>query len=153
MQSFYRTPEFCAACHKANLPNPLNDYKFLRAFTAFDEWQNSKFSKRNPLTFYSADFTTCQKCHMMRVPALAPPQEYGAKQGTFASHRWLAGNTAVPFYYGFDEQLRKTVEFLQSGAYLNVDLLSIKKRSADEMIAPLGSTPFQLAASDTVQTM
>ena len=23
MQSFYRTPEFCAACHKANLPNPL----------------------------------------------------------------------------------------------------------------------------------
>ena len=33
MQSFYRTPEFCAACHKANLPNPLNDYKFIRAFT------------------------------------------------------------------------------------------------------------------------
>jgi hypothetical protein len=53
MQSFYRTPEFCGACHKANLPNPLNDYKFIRAFTAYDEWQNSKFSKRNPLTFYS----------------------------------------------------------------------------------------------------
>ena len=153
MKDLYRTPEFCAACHKANLPNQLNDYKFIRAFTAFDEWQNSKFSKRNPLTFYSADFTTCQKCHMMRVPALEPPQEYGAKQGTFASHRWLAGNTAVPFYYGFDEQLQKTVEFLQSGMYLNVDLFAIKKRGGDEMIAPLGSTPFQLAASDTVQTM
>ena len=153
MKDLYRTPEFCAACHKANLPNQLNDYKFIRAFTAFDEWQNSKFSKRNPLTFYAADFTTCQKCHMMRVPALAPPQEYGAKQGTFASHRWLAGNTAVPFYYGFDEQLQKTVEFLQSGMYLNVDLFAIKKKNADEMIAPLGSTPFQLAPSDTVQTM
>jgi hypothetical protein len=90
---------------------------------------------------------------MMRVPALAPPQEYGAKQGTFASHRWLAGNTAVPFYYGFDEQLQKTVEFLQSGMYLNVDLFAIKKRSTDEMIAPVGSTPFQLAPSDTLQTM
>ncbi len=66
MQDFYRTPEFCAACHKANLPNPLNDYKFIRAFTAYDEWQNSKFSKRNPLTFYTADFTTCQVCHMKR---------------------------------------------------------------------------------------
>ena len=153
MKDLYRTPEFCAACHKANLPNQLNDYKFIRAFSAFDEWQNSKFSKRNPLTFYSADFTSCQKCHMMRVPALAPPQEYGAKQGTFASHRWLAGNTAVPFYYGFDEQLQKTVEFLQSGMYLNVDLFAIKKRGTDEMIAPLGSTPFQLAPSDTVQTM
>jgi Flp pilus assembly protein TadD len=153
MKDLYRTPEFCAACHKANLPNQLNDYKFIRAFTAFDEWQNSKFSKRNPLTFYSADFTTCQKCHMMRVPALAPPQEYGAKEGTFASHRWLAGNTAVPFYYGFDEQLQKTVEFLKSGMYLNVDLFAMKKRGEEEMTAPLGSTPFQLAPSDTVQTM
>ena len=97
MQSFYRTPEFCAACHKANLPNPLNDYKFLRAFTAYDEWQNSKFSKRNPLTFYSADFTPCQGCHMKREAPLLP--EPGAKDGIFVSHRWLAGNTAVPFYY------------------------------------------------------
>ncbi len=55
MQDFYRTSEFCSACHKANLPNPLNGYKWIRAFTAYDEWQNSKFSKRNPLTFYSAD--------------------------------------------------------------------------------------------------
>jgi Tfp pilus assembly protein PilF len=153
MKDFYRTPEFCAACHKANLPNPLNDYKFVRAFTVYDEWQNSKFSQRNPLTFYSGDFRTCQNCHMMRVPALPQNQEYGAKHGTFASHRWLAGNTAVPFYYGFDEQLQKTIEFLQSGAYLNVDLFAIKKRSSEEMIAPLGLEPFTLAANDTVQTM
>src|SRR5260370_40899405 len=124
MQGFYRSPEFCASCHKANLPRPLNDYKFIRAFTVYDEWQNSKFSRRNPLTFYSADLVTCQKCHMMRVPAI--PEEYGAKQGTFASHRWVACNTAVPFYYGFDEQLQKTVEFLKSGMYLNVDLFAIK---------------------------
>jgi Tfp pilus assembly protein PilF len=153
MKDFYRTPEFCAACHKANLPNPLNDYKFVRAFTVYDEWQNSKFSQRNPLTFYAGDFKTCQNCHMMRVPALPQNQEYGAKHGSFASHRWLAGNTAVPFYYGFDEQLQKTIEFLQSGAYLNVDLFAIKKRNSEEMIAPLGLEPFTLAANDTVQTM
>jgi len=151
MKDFYRTPEFCASCHKANLPNPLNDYKFIRAFTVYDEWQNSKFSKRNPLTFYPGDFTTCHNCHMMRVPAV--PQEYGAKKGTFASHRWLAGNTAVPYYYGFDEQLQKTIEFLKSGMYLNVDLFAIKKKNNDDMIAPLGSTPFKLAPNDTVQTM
>ena len=68
MKSFYRTPEFCAACHKANLPDTLNDYKFIRAFTTYDEWQQSKFSQRNPLTFYTADFTTCQGCHMKRAP-------------------------------------------------------------------------------------
>lgn len=151
MQPFYRSPEFCSACHKANLPNPLNEYKFIRAFTAYDEWQNSKFSQRNPLTFYKADFTTCQGCHMKRSANVLP--EPGAKNGQFASHRWAAGNTAVPFYYGFDEQLAKTIEFLKTGNYLNVDLFGIRKMDDDKMIAPLGSTPFTLRAGEAVQVM
>ena len=151
MKDFYKTPEFCAACHKANLPNPLNDYKFVPAFTVYDEWQNSKFSQRNPLTFYSGDFTTCQACHMKRAPAIM--LDYGAKNGTFASHRWPAGNTAVPFYYGFEAQLQKTIQFLQSGNYLNVDLFAIERNHNKTMIGPLGSTPFRLAAGDTVETM
>jgi tetratricopeptide (TPR) repeat protein len=151
MQDILHKPEFCAACHKANLPNQLNDYKFIRAFTAYDEWQNSKFSKRNPLTFYSADFTSCQNCHMMRKALVL--KDSGAKRGTFASHRWLAGNTAVPFYYGFDEQLKKTAEFLKSGLYLNVDLFAITKNRQEDVIGPLGSVPFKLAPNDVVQTM
>ena len=150
MQSFYRTPEFCASCHKANLPNPLNDYKFIRAFTVYDEWQNSKFSNRNPLTFYQTGFTTCQDCHMARSALTL--KDDGAKHGTLVSHRWPAGNTAVPFYYGFDEQLQKTVEFLKTGNYVNVDLFGIKK-SGEAMIAPLGSTAFKLAPDETVQMM
>jgi Cytochrome c554 and c-prime/Tetratricopeptide repeat/TPR repeat len=149
MQPFYRTPEFCAACHKANLPNPLNDYKFIRAFTVYDEWQNSKFSKRNPLTFYSADFTTCQGCHMPRAAISLP--DYGAKGGSFASHRWLAGNNAVPFYYGFDEQLKKTIDFLKAGTFLNVDIFALKRARDDSMIAPLGSVPFRLEPNDVVE--
>jgi Flp pilus assembly protein TadD len=161
MQDFLHTPEFCSACHKANLPAPLNDYKFVRAFTVFDEWQNSKFSQRNPLTFYSADFTSCQGCHMKRNPV--SHVEFGSKNGTFVSHRWLAGNTAVPFYYGFDEQLQKTIEFLKAGNFINVDLFAIKKVEdpslvgpkigTDGLVAPLGSVPFKLAADDTVEAM
>jgi cytochrome c-type biogenesis protein CcmH/NrfG len=151
MQTFYRTPEFCSACHKANLPNPLNGYKFIRAFTAYDEWQNSKFSQRNPLTFYQADFTTCQGCHMKR--AANTLKEPGAKNGTFASHRWAAGNTAVPYYYGFDEQLAKTIEFLKTGNYINIDLFAIRKANEDKLIAPLGSTPVTLSPGEVVQTL
>jgi tetratricopeptide (TPR) repeat protein len=149
MHDFLHKPEFCAACHKANLPAPLNDYKFIRAFTAYDEWQQSKFSQRNPLTFYTADFTTCQQCHMKRNAISLP--DYGAKDGTLVSHRWLAGNTAVPFYYGFDEQLKKTIEFLSSGNYLNVDIFGIKKASSEKLIAPLGKVSYDLAPSDTVE--
>jgi len=151
MQSFYRTPEFCGACHKANLPNPLNDYKFIRAFTAYDEWQSSKFSRRNPLTFYSGDFTTCQGCHMKRAPN--DLLDYGAKNGTFASHRWLAGNTAVPFYYGFDEQLEKTIAFLKSGNFLNVDIVALKKANEEKLIAPLGSVPVSLEPNNLVEAL
>ncbi len=146
MQSFYRTPEFCAACHKANLPEHLNDYKFLSAFTVFDEWQNSKFSHRNPLTFYTGEFKTCQDCHMKRAPNEL--SDYGAKNGTFASHSWVAGNTGVPFYYGFDEQLDKTIKFLQAGDFLNVDIFGIKKANEQRVIGPIGSVPFHIDPSD-----
>ncbi len=149
MQDLYRTPEFCASCHKASLTKSLNDYKFIRAFTTYDEWQNSKFSQRNPLTFYTADYTTCQGCHMKRAPVTVP--DYGAKNGTLASHRWLAGNTAVPFYYGFDEQLQKTIDFLKSGDYLNVDLFALKAANENTLVAPLGTRPFQLRPNEVVE--
>jgi tetratricopeptide (TPR) repeat protein len=148
MQPIYRSAVFCAACHKANLPPMLNDYKWIRAFTTYDEWQTSKFSHQTPLVFYQADLTTCQGCHMTRSrPSLPEP---GAKNGTFASHRWAAGNTAVPFYYGFDEQLQKTIEFLKSGNYLNVDIFAIRLDESHQMFAPLGSVPFNLRAGQAV---
>jgi Tfp pilus assembly protein PilF len=149
MQDLYHSPEFCSACHVANLPPALNGYKWVRAFATYDEWQDSKFSQRNPLTFYTSDVSTCQGCHMKRAPVTL--LEYGAKAGKFASHRWLAGNTAVPFYYGFGEQLKKTIEFLQSGNYLNVDIFALKIAGSDKLIAPLGSVPFVLKPSDEVE--
>ena len=55
--------------------------------------------------------------------------------------------------YGFDEQLEKTIEFLKTGNYLNVDLFAIRKTNDDKLIAPLGSTAFNLAPNDVVQAM
>jgi hypothetical protein len=52
MKDFYRTPEFCATCHKAALPKMLNDYKWQRAFSVYDEWQQSSWSQESPLPFY-----------------------------------------------------------------------------------------------------
>jgi len=149
MHDFLHSAVFCSACHKANLPPQLNSYKWIRAFSTYDEWQNSKFSQQNPLTFYSSDFKSCQDCHMKRTPITLP--DYGARQGKLASHRWLAGNTAVPFYYGMDEQLNQTIAFLKSGDYLNVDLFALKQDDGTPMTDPLGSAPFNLKADSTVE--
>ncbi|MGA8528315.1 MAG: tetratricopeptide repeat protein [Acidobacteriaceae bacterium] len=149
MQDFYRTPVFCSACHKANLPPQLNHYKWIRAFTTYDEWQTSKFSQQNPLTFYTADYKSCQDCHMKQVRAILP--DYGTSHGMIASHRWLAGNTAVPFYYGYSEQLKQTIAFLQSGDYLNLDLFALRQNNGS-MVAPLGTTAFQVKPDTTLET-
>jgi Tfp pilus assembly protein PilF len=149
MRDIYHTPEFCSACHKVSLPPMLNDYKWIRAFTTYDEWQNSKFSQRNPLTFYTADYTSCQGCHMKRE-ALGLPDP-GAKHGTLASHRWPAGNTAVPFFYGLDDQMKKTVEFLKSGNFLNVDLFGLRMGNSETPVAPLGTVPFTLKPDTEVE--
>src|ERR1700730_7876143 len=65
MTPFSRTSDFCPPCHKAALPRMLNDYKWQRAMSPYDEWQNSSFAKESPLPFYKKEaVSTCLTCHM-----------------------------------------------------------------------------------------
>lgn len=154
MKPFYKTSEYCAACHKAALPKTLNDYKWQRAISLYDEWQNSSFAKQSPLPFYVKDsVSTCQTCHMVRESLTLP--DPGSKKGTVASHRWLGGNTLIPQIYGFDDQAKKMVAFLQANVF-NVDLFAIERgvqadsSNGSGMIAPLGSTAFSVKAGEVL---
>ena len=122
MKDFYRTPEFCGVCHKAAVPKLLNDYKWLRAFNVYDEWQQSSWSRQSPLPFYKKDaVSTCQTCHMAKVTAAT---DYGAKAGQIASHRFLGASTTIPIVYNYPEQLKKVTEYLKDGI-LGMDLFGI----------------------------
>ena len=151
MQDYYRTPEFCSACHKAALPAQLNDYKWQRAIFLSDEWQLSSFAKRSPLPFYVKDsVSTCQTCHMTREKlAITGPEsrDAGAKDGTLVSHRWLGANTLLPTYYKYDDQLAKTIAFLKADVF-NVDVFAIQKRGEAKPYGPLGQAKFKIAAGD-----
>ena len=145
MKDFYKTSEFCVACHKAALPKMLNQYKWQRAIFLYDEWQQSSFGKQNPLPFYvKPAVSTCQTCHMK--PEDVKAKDYTETPGKIASHRWLGANTVLSKYYGYDEQMQKTIEFLRANV-LNVDLFGVE-RNGGEVIAPLGSVPFDIAAGD-----
>jgi tetratricopeptide (TPR) repeat protein len=145
MKDFYRSSEFCSACHKAALPKILNDYKWQRAIFLYDEWQLSSFAKQSPLPFYVKDkVSTCQTCHMAREDI--PLSDYGAKDGKLASHRWLGANTVLSKYYGYDAQMEKTIAFLRNGVF-NVDIFGIE-RNGGKLIAPLGSQLFDIAPGD-----
>ncbi len=172
MKPFYRTSEFCSSCHKAALPQTLNGYKWQRAISLFDEWQNSSFAKQSPLPFYVKDsVSSCQTCHMQRDTLKGV--DYGAKHGTLASHRWLGANTVVPAYYKYPDQAAAVVAFLQNAVF-NIDIFGLQ---ADPMptqplvamkgneaagsnagpdlqsaglIAPLGTSPFTLTPGQHV---
>ena len=161
MRPLYKTPEFCAACHKAAIPRALDDYKWLRAFTVYDEWQGASFSKQTPLPFYRKDsVSTCQTCHMAGETLPPGSADPGAKDGKLASHRWLGGNTLNPAYYKFDEQSEKLVAFLKNGpldtGVLNVDIFALEKENAaatssdQVLVAPLGLSRFAVAAGETL---
>lgn len=161
MRPLYKTPEFCAACHKAAIPRSLDNYKWLRAFSVYDEWQGASFSKQNPLPFYRKDVvSTCQTCHMKAVPVSADLSEPGAKHGMFASHRWTGGNSLNPAYYKYDDQLNALTDFLKHGpdgnGVFNVDIFALENESAEAspkdqvLIAPLGLTSFSLAPGATL---
>jgi tetratricopeptide (TPR) repeat protein/thiol-disulfide isomerase/thioredoxin len=161
MKDFYRTSEFCSSCHKAALPRALNDYKWQRAISLYDEWQNSSFAKQSPLPFYVKDsVSTCQTCHMQREPLKLT--DYGAKKGQLASHRWLGANTIVPKYYGFSEQATRIVQFLQANVF-NVDIFALEtgdpadgvsaqtaSAQPQSLIAPLGLTTFKTTPGELV---
>ncbi len=158
MKDFYRTPEFCSTCHKAAMPRSLNDYKWLRAFSVYDEWQASSFAKQSPLPFYVKDsVSTCQTCHMPRETFTG--RDSGAKKGLLASHRWLGANTIIPQFYGYTEQSQRIVKFLQNGVF-NVDLFALERdgepgvastaSSPSSLIAPLGLVAYRIAPGERV---
>jgi tetratricopeptide (TPR) repeat protein len=163
MRPLYQTAEFCAACHKAAIPATLDDYKFLRAISLYDEWQAASFTKQSPLPFYRKDtVSTCQTCHMPRETLTGDADDPGAKDGKLVSHRWLGGNTLVPQYYNYPEQAEKVVDFLKNGpdgkGVFNVDIFALEKENpasenasaADPIIAPLGLTEFSIKASEAL---
>jgi tetratricopeptide (TPR) repeat protein len=146
MQDFYRTSEFCAVCHKAAVPRQLNEYKWLRAFSVYDEWQQSSWSRQSPLPFYKKDKVySCQDCHMKLVAAKS---DYGADAGQVSSHRWLGANTAIPKFYGFDEQLEKTVQFLGDET-LAIDAFALE-RTDGSLEAPLNLASTTLKPGEQV---
>ncbi len=157
MQPFYKTSEFCSSCHKAALPHSLNGYKWQRAISLYDEWQNSSFAKQSPLPFYTKDsVSTCETCHMQREALTSV--DPGAKKGTLASHRWLGANTVVPQYYKFDAQAQRIQEFLKSGSF-NIDVFGIEHGdrnaavtadNAGTLSAPLGVTNFALKQGEPI---
>jgi tetratricopeptide (TPR) repeat protein len=122
MKPFMRqdSPEYCAACHKVHLDQPVNNYRWLRGFNEYDNWQASGVSGQGARSFYyPPNPSTCSECHMPLVASHDP----GNRNGMVHSHRFPAANTAIAYVNHDEEQLQATEKFLQSG-FITVDLFA-----------------------------
>jgi tetratricopeptide (TPR) repeat protein len=151
MRPLLKQPEFCGACHKSQVPQELNDYKFIRAFAVSDELQQSSFSKESPHPFYVRNKETCNTCHMADVPAKY--FDVSGKDGTVASHRWAAANTAIPTFYNYTEQLEAVQKSLQDDK-MGVDIFALhvqsERKSKEKLIAPINRKDFKIKEGDTL---
>jgi Flp pilus assembly protein TadD len=116
-----QVPEFCSGCHKVHLDVPFNNYRWIRGFNEYDNWQGSGVSGQGARSFYyPATPMICSDCHMPLVPS----KDDGNIGGYVHSHRFPGANTAVPIANEDSTQLEASKKFLQD-KQLSVDIFAI----------------------------
>lgn len=147
LKPMFRTPEFCAACHKVSLDVPVNNYRWVRGQDEYDAWHDSGVAHNAARTFYlPPEPKRCQDCHMPLEPAVLG--DVSAHGGMVRSHRFLAVNTALPFVRGDEDTIRRIERFLEGK--LSVDVFALR-HGRDEPLYALDRTIPPLVAGKAVQ--
>lgn len=122
IKPFHRenTAEFCSTCHKAHLDFPVNNYRWVRGFNDYDQWQKSGVSHQGALSFYYPEKAKkCSDCHMPLVDS----KDAGNIKGKVHSHRFPAANTALPYVNKHETQLQEVTNFLKNDV-ITLDLFA-----------------------------
>ncbi len=129
---------YCGSCHKSFIDEPVNNWRWLREDTDYDNWQASSISGMGGRSFYKpAKTQTCSECHMPLVRS----NDAGNDKGWVRSHRFAAANSAIPAWRGDKEQLEAVRRFLQDRLTVDVFALSearaanAEKGAAEDQVA------------------
>src|SRR5262245_32893160 len=145
MKPFHRqdSAELCSSCHKVHLDIPVNDYRWMRGFNDYDNWQASGVSGQGARSFYyPKQSQKCVDCHMPLVDS----KDFGNVNGKVHSHRFPAANTAVPTANQDHKQLQTTIDFLQN-KHVSVDIFAMSPAPRAD-VSPEGASS---KAGDTLQ--
>ncbi|MDH3456198.1 MAG: multiheme c-type cytochrome [Gemmatimonadota bacterium] len=94
----FKSPEFCAACHKQFIDEEINQVGWVQLQNQFDNWKNSRWNEPGDPT----KTVECRECHMplteSQDPANGDPLDYNrsGSDGKHRSHRFLAANQFMP---------------------------------------------------------
>jgi hypothetical protein len=114
----FKTPEYCAACHKQFIDKEVNKVGWVQLQNQFDNWRKSHWNHPGE----AMRTIECRECHMplrdSHDPAAGDSLDYNrrADDGRHRSHRFLGANQAIPVMLklpGAEEQARLTQQWLE----------------------------------------
>ncbi|MFV1987669.1 MAG: multiheme c-type cytochrome [Gemmatimonadota bacterium] len=116
--TLFKSPEFCAACHKQFIDEEINQVGWVQLQNQYDNWRKSRWNDPG----HPETTVECRECHMplvdSRDPARGDEADYNrsAGDGKHRSHRFLAANQFMPLALGLEgaeEQARLTEKWLR----------------------------------------
>ena len=114
----FKTPQYCAACHKQFIDAEVNRIGWVQLQNQYDNWANSHWNHKGD----PRKTIECRECHMPLVassdPSSGDTSDYNRtpNDGRHRSHRFVAANQLVPALQkleGWQEQVRLTEEWLK----------------------------------------
>ncbi len=114
----FKTPEFCAACHKQFIDQEVNNVGWVQLQNQYDNWRKSRWNHPGD----ARKTIECRECHMpllaTRDPASGDALDYNRtpSDGKHRSHRFLAANQFMPAALklpGAEEQIALTGKWLR----------------------------------------
>ena len=155
----FKSPEFCAACHKQFIDEEINRVGWVQLQNQYDNWRKSRWN-------HPGDPTTtieCRECHMplkaSTDPGRGDDRDYNRlpNDGRHRSHRFLGANQFIPaalHLTGADEHTRLTEQWLRGE--IEVPEIARKWRTGPavpiELVAPANVRPGQPVTIQAVLT-
>jgi len=148
----FKTPEFCAACHKQFIDEEVNRVGWVQLQNQYDNWKASRWNHAG-----RAERTLeCRECHMplvaSRDPAAGDEADFNRTpdDGMHRSHRFLGANQYLPLVHdleGAEEHVALTEQWLR-GEY---EVPEIADRWRKGPAVPIEvAAPREVVAGDTV---
>jgi len=113
----YKTPEYCAACHKQFIDQEINRVGWVQLQNQYDNWAASHWNHKGD----ARSTIECRECHMPLMashdPAAGDAMDYNRSPGDHQhrSHRFLAANNFVPALLkldGANQHVKLTTDWL-----------------------------------------
>ena len=127
LKPLHRSAEFCGTCHKVQLPQALNDYRWLRGQNHYDSFLLSGVSGHGVASFYYPDRAeaNCNGCHMPLIASadFAARRFDASGERTVHAHGFPAANTALGHLLGFPDAVQTAHRRMLEGA-LRVDIFA-----------------------------